>query len=145
MNLTFHPLPRFHIYVIACSLAYLFCRMPPNSINVFENGRISFFSWLVNIPLSMFVWLFIHSSFDGHLGCFYKEPSCQCRRHKRQELDPWVRKIPWRRARQPTPIFLLENPTDRGVWQAAVTGLHRVGHDWRDIAHTHTPWLQWTW
>ena len=22
------------------------------------------------------------------------------------EFDPWVRKIPWRRARQPTPVFL---------------------------------------
>ena len=21
-------------------------------------------------------------------------------------LDPWVKKIPWRRARQPTPVFL---------------------------------------
>ena len=32
-----------------------------------------------------------------------KEPACQCRRH---ELDPWVGKIPWRRAWQPTPKFL---------------------------------------
>ena len=23
-----------------------------------------------------------------------------------QDFDPWVRKIPWRRARQPTPVFL---------------------------------------
>ena len=35
-----------------------------------------------------------------------KEPACQCRRHKRCGLDPWVRKIPWRRARQPTAAFL---------------------------------------
>ena len=26
------------------------------------------------------------------------------------EFDPWVGKIPWRRARQPTPVSLLENP-----------------------------------
>ena len=25
------------------------------------------------------------------------EPTCQCRRHKRCEFDPWVGKIPWRR------------------------------------------------
>ena len=31
-----------------------------------------------------------------------KEPTCQCRRYK---FDPWVRKIPWRRERQP--VFLL--------------------------------------
>ena len=35
-----------------------------------------------------------------------KEPACQCRRHKRCGFNPWVRKIPWRRAGQPTPIFL---------------------------------------
>jgi len=43
----------------------------------------------------------------GHLdGARDKEPVCQCRRHKRCGFDPWVRKIPWRRVWQPTPIFL---------------------------------------
>jgi len=28
------------------------------------------------------------------------------RRCKRCEFDPWVGKIPWRRAWQPTPVFL---------------------------------------
>ena len=31
---------------------------------------------------------------------------CQCRRHKRCWFNPWIRKIPWRRAQQPIPIFL---------------------------------------
>ena len=31
----------------------------------------------------------------------------------------------------------LENPMDRGVWQAIVIGSQRVGHDWRDLACTH--------
>ena len=35
-----------------------------------------------------------------------KDPACQCRRHKRPGFDPWVGKIPQRRAWQPTPIFL---------------------------------------
>ena len=35
-----------------------------------------------------------------------KEPACQCRRHKRHMFDPWVRKIPWRRVWQSTPVFL---------------------------------------
>ena len=30
-----------------------------------------------------------------------------CRRHRRPGLDFWVRKIPWKRKRQPTPVFLL--------------------------------------
>ena len=35
-----------------------------------------------------------------------EEPTCQCRRHKRHGFNPWVRKIPWRRARQPTSVLL---------------------------------------
>ena len=38
-----------------------------------------------------------------------KESSCQCRRHKRCEFHPLVRKkIPWRRKWLPTPVFLPE-------------------------------------
>ena len=35
-------------------------------------------------------------------------PTClvQCRRHRRQRIDPWVRKVPWRRKWQPTLVFL---------------------------------------
>ena len=40
------------------------------------------------------------------LGASGKEPACQCRRHKRHRFNPWVRKIPWRRAWQLTPVFL---------------------------------------
>ena len=35
-----------------------------------------------------------------------KELACQCRRHKRLGFNPWVGKVPWRRAWQPTPVFL---------------------------------------
>ena len=38
--------------------------------------------------------------------CSGKEPTCQCRRCRRRRFDPWVRKIPWRRKWQPTPVFL---------------------------------------
>ena len=36
-------------------------------------------------------------------GLSFKEYACQCRRH---EFNPWVGNIPWRRAWQPTPVFL---------------------------------------
>ena len=39
-------------------------------------------------------------------GACGKKPACQCRRRKRCGFDPWVGKIPWRRAWQPTPVFL---------------------------------------
>ena len=35
-----------------------------------------------------------------------KEPTCQCRRCKRRGFHPCVGKTPWRRAWQPTPVFL---------------------------------------
>ena len=35
-----------------------------------------------------------------------KESACQCRRCKRQGLDPWVGKITWSRKWQPTPVVL---------------------------------------
>ena len=39
-------------------------------------------------------------------GASGKEPVCQCWRGKRHGFNPWVRKVPWRRAWQPTPVFL---------------------------------------
>ena len=39
-------------------------------------------------------------------GASGKEPACQCRRLKRQRFSPWGGKVPWRRAQQPTPVFL---------------------------------------
>ena len=39
-------------------------------------------------------------------GASGKEPTCQCRKWKRRGFDPWAQKIPWRRKRQPTLVFL---------------------------------------
>jgi len=58
-------------------------------------------------------------------GASGKEPAWQCRRCKRRGFDPWVRKIPWRRAWQLTPVFLPGNSMDRGTWQATVRGVTR--------------------
>ena len=51
-------------------------------------------------------------SFPG--GASGKEPTCRCRRRKRCGFDPWVGKILWRRAWQPTPVFLLGE--SHGQW-----------------------------
>ena len=58
-----------------------------------------------------------------------KEPTCQCRRHKRQGFDPWVRNVLWEDTATGNPLqySYLENPMDRRVWQARV---HRVTKGW---------------
>ena len=58
-----------------------------------------------------------------------KEPACQCGRHKRCEIDPWVGKIPWRRRGNPLQYSCLGNPMDRGAWRAIVHASQRVGHN----------------
>ena len=46
------------------------------------------------------------------------------------EFDPWVGKIPWRRAWQPTPVFLPgESPWMEEPGGLQSMGLQRVGHD----------------
>ena len=63
-----------------------------------------------------------------------KESAWQYRRHKRHRFDPWVRKNPWSRNWQPTPVFL-ESSMDRGAWWAVSMGSQRVGDD-RTCIHT---------
>ena len=53
-------------------------------------------------------YLLANSGFPGDTSG--KESTCQCRRHKRYRFNPWVRKIPWRRAGQPIPVFLPGEP-----------------------------------
>ena len=58
-------------------------------------------------------------------GTSGKEPTSRCRRHKRHGYHPWVRKIPWSRAWQPTPAFLPgESPGERRL-----VGYSPWGHD----------------
>ena len=52
-----------------------------------------------------------------------KNPPANAGRRKRGGFNPWVRKIPWRSAWQPTPVFLLENTKDRGDCRATVLGV----------------------
>ena len=43
-----------------------------------------------------------------------------CLQCGRPGFDPWVGKIHWRKKWQPLQYSCLENPTDRGAWQAIV-------------------------
>ena len=54
----------------------------------------------------LYIAVFIFWGFPG--GTSGKEPTCRCKRHKRCRFDPCLGKIPWRRAWQPIPVFLLK-------------------------------------
>ena len=44
-------------------------------------------------------------------------------RQGKGRFNPWVRKMPWRRKWQPTPVSCLENPMDRGAWGTTIQGV----------------------
>ena len=52
-----------------------------------------------------------------------KESTCQFRRHKRLKYDPWVGKIPWRRAWQPIPVSLPRESHGQRSLAATVRGV----------------------
>ena len=53
-----------------------------------------------------------------------------CLPNRRRRFDPWVGKISCRRKWQPISVFLLENPMDRGAWQAMqFMGLQKARHN----------------
>ena len=62
------------------------------------------YPWGLKFPLGFYVKLPWIMGFLG--GASGKESSCQCRRYKSCGFSPWVGKIPWGRAWQPTPVFL---------------------------------------
>ena len=59
-------------------------------------------------------------------------------RRYRQTWFPWVRKIPWKRAWQPTPVSL---PGVSHGQSSQFTGSQRVGHDWSDRTCTQVNFL----
>ena len=74
-----------------------------------------------NIAEATVLWEKIIEKNLGLPGCISgKEPACQCKRHKRWGLDPWVGRSPEGGHGNPPQYFCLENPMDREAWQATV-------------------------
>ena len=83
-------------------------------------------------PLRKTVWWFlieltIHLPHGFPAGTSGKQPTCQCRRHKRPRFNPWVARFPGEGNGNPLQYSCLENPMDRGAWQSTV---HRVANSW---------------
>ena len=66
-----------------------------------------------------------------------KEPTCQCRRHKRCGFDPGSGRSPGGGHGNPLQYSCLENPMDRGAWQAIVYGVTKSQMRLSELASQH--------
>ena len=93
IKLTFHSNPTWSWF----AMFYIYC-------------WVCFAKFVRESGLFSCIVCFYYQSNAGLMGfprqCSVKEPSCQCRGHKRCGFDPWVGKVPWRRKWQPSPVFL---------------------------------------
>ena len=122
--------------------AYPFPLGPPSHLLPSHSSRssqaLSWAPWAVqHVPTSclLYTWWCIYVNpnlpichtlpFLG--GASGKEPTCQGRSHKWGRFDPWVGKILWKRAWQPTPVFLL-----------------RESHGQRSLV-AYSPWVTKSW
>ena len=63
-------------------------------------------------------------------GSVVKNPSAMQDMWQELRFDPWVRKIPWKRKWQPTPVFLPgESHGQRSLAGATIHGIARVRYD----------------
>ena len=105
---------------------------PYVSLSLLSFGNsFTFKTTLYLVKYYIFLWVnyFIHIKGDiwaSQVALVWRL-ACQCRRHNQCRFNPWIRKIPWKRACLPTPVFLPGNPTDRGAWRAIV---HSVSKTW---------------
>ena len=69
------------------------------------SSEVFFFFFVVSL---LFASTFINTSGSCGLPRWQggKESAWQCRRRRRCGFSPWVRKSPWRRKWQPTPVFV---------------------------------------
>ena len=69
-----------------------------------------------------------------------KESACQCSRHRRCGSDPWVGRSPQEGNGNPLQYSCLENPMDRGDWQATIHGVTK-SQTWLSMQETVIMWL----
>ena len=73
-------------------------------------------------------------------GASGKEPACQCRGCERRGFDPWVGKIPWRRAWQPA-LVISPRKSHGERWGYSFRGVTKGQTRLKQLRHTHPTWL----
>ena len=89
--------------------------------------------WISERRISWYVLAFWIQLLGFPGGTSGKESIYQC---QRLGFHPWLRKIPWRKAWQPTPVFLPgEFPWTEEPGRLQSLGSQRVGHNWSNLAN----------
>ena len=98
----------------------------------------------VNYPLKHHTHTHTHTHTHIHVYRWGsgKESTCQYSRYKRQEFNTWIRKIPWNRKGQPTPVFLSGkfhgqwSLVGYNLWSSKESDMTEQAHT-RECTHTH--------
>ena len=116
-------------------------------LNLIEKGRFKQRfeegEWINTVVWQASQIYYVPKSLKGFPGgSIGKEFACQCGSHKRCKFNPWVRKIPWSRKWQTTPVCLLgefhgqRSLVDYSSWGSVGNKLETEQLSTR--AHTHT-------
>ena len=118
---TYWVMSEAHVYMTMC----IYCKMITmvSLVNLHLTYRC-FFHCDKIICLTTFKYRahITHHAVPCILGASQVALVVQCRRCKRHGFDPWVGRIPWRRAWQPSPVFL-----PRESWWEELGGLQSTG------------------
>ena len=137
-----YSLDRFYIlgerilyyYLSRCTVNTVFIPLLLDSEFLHARNYV-FFIFISSVPSMYFC------SYPG--GTSGEEPACQCRRHNRYGFDPQIGKIPCRRARQPTPVFLPgESHKQRRLAGYSPQGCRESNMN-EASQHTHTHKYKW--
>ena len=107
----------------------------PNHWTAREFSRTVYFSHPVLIQACGWLLVLVVASMTNglHLRLRHQESACQC---KNMGLIPGLGRFPGKGNGYPLWYSFLENSMDRGVWQATVHRVTRVGYDW--VTNTFT-------
>ena len=96
----------FHIFLLWVLLGVLAKRISVY-LQLGKEDNLQVAGFLSKKKNTFIVVVFIFKWYEGFPGgSSGKELTCQCKRHNRHRFDPWVGKVPWKWAWQPTPVFL---------------------------------------
>ena len=102
----------------------------------FCNGKERLPSWVHsffhNVPFSKYSLSIYYMGLPWRLSG--KESAFQCRRCR---FNPWIRKMPWRRKWQPSPIFLPGKSHGQRSWWVSVHGVSKESDTTKQLNSNH--------